>query len=377
MASLTTNILGNPRVIVGLVGALSVLIAGLFGLLVAAWGYAFFLGASFFWGIAIFFSLIFLFTKYIETNKLRRFCRIFFFIGLWLYIYCIASFGGFFTNEAFLGNVDYKYIIFGPTVLAALGVLEYGVYRALITNNRPTFKRYRQFLSRESIDHKSLRRTLIDDVILHKSLYKVSFVRWLRHTLILWGFAFLVLTELIRVVFQEAVPAFGLPDVWHIPGHPVRLIIGFLYDFFGLMVTIGCVIAIGWRIAIGNSEDKKFSDTPTVWFILFVMISGYLVEALRISSEPMDAWYIPIEFVGYLIALPLVGRSDSLMRFYDAFWLIHVIGSCLFMAYIPLKRAIHMFATPFGRLMNSQITLLRAKRRTILSNLSGRDRGES
>ncbi len=140
------------------------------------------------------------------------------------------------------------------------------------------------------------------------------------------------------------------------------------------MVTVGCVIAIGWRIAIGNSEDKKFSDTPTVWFILFVMISGYLVEALRISSEPMDAWYIPIEFIGYLIALPLVGHSDNFMKYYDALWLIHVIGSCLFMAYIPLKRAIHMFATPFGRLMNSQLTLLKTKRRTILSHLNGRSR---
>tara|TARA_B100000686_G_scaffold355387_1_gene474356 strand:- start:30982 stop:32106 length:1125 start_codon:yes stop_codon:yes gene_type:complete len=374
MTNKTTTILGNPRTIVGLLVALGILIAGFWGSLVAAWGYAFFLGASAFWGIAIFFALIFLFTKYIETNKLRRLCKIFFLIGLWSYIYCIASFGGFFTSEAFLGNVDYKYIIFGPTVLAALGILEYGVYRALITNNRPTFNRYRRFLSRESIDHKSLRKTLIDDVILHKSLYKVSFIRWLRHTLILWGFAFLVLTELTRVVFQEAFPAFGLPDVWHIPGHPVRLVIGFLYDFFGLMVTVGCVIAIGWRIAIGNSEEKKFSDTPTVWFILFVMISGYLVEALRISSEPMDAWYIPIEFVGYLIALPLVGHSDNFMKYYDALWLIHVIGSCLFMAYIPLKRAIHMFATPFGRLMNSQLTILRDKRNTILSHLNGRDR---
>ena len=182
-------------------------------------------------------------------------------------------------------------------------------------------------------------------------------------------FSFLVLIEVFRVFFQEALPAFGFRDVWHVPDHPIRLTFGFLYDFFGLMVVAGCVLAIAWRISVQGSEDKKFSDTPTVWFILFVMLSWYMVEALRISASPMDEWYLPFEFVGYLIALPLAGRSESLMKFYDGLWIIHVLGSCLFIAYVPLRRLIHSCATPLGRLMNSQKEMLQDKKRAILSGL--------
>ena len=373
MTTSAKSILQKPATIVGISGATLFLIAGLSGFLVVGWGYGFFLLAALLWGLSIFFSGVFIFTRFIRTALLRKLCKIFFFVGLWAYIYCIASFGGFFTYEAVSGRIEFKYILFGPAILAALGVLEYGIFRALISKNRASFERYRRFISRDAIDQRSIRQTLVDDIILHRSLLSVSFIRWLRHTLILWGFVFLVVIEVFRVFFQEALPAFGFQDVWHIPGHPVRLTFGFLYDFFGLMVVVGCVIAIGWRISVRDSEDKKFSDTPTVWFILFVMLSGYMVEALRISSEPMTAWYIPLEFVGYLMALPLVGRSESLMRFYDALWIIHVIGSCLFIAYVPLRRLIHSCATPFGRLMNSQKQMLYAKKRAILAGLSGRD----
>lgn len=364
-------ILQKPRTIFGISGAALFLIAGLSGLLVVAWGYGFFLTAAAFWGFAIFFSAVFIFTRFVRTELLRKLCKSFFFAGLWAYIYCIAAFGGFFTYEAVAGRVEFRYILFGPAILAALGILEYGIFRALISKNRASFKRYRRFISRDAIDQKSIRKTLVDDIILHKSLFRVSFIRWLRHTLILWGFAFLVLIEVFRVFFQEALPAFGFRDVWHIPDHPVRLTFGFLYDFFGLMVVIGCILAIGWRISVQGSDDKKFSDTPTVWFILFVMLSGYMVEALRISAAPMNEWYIPFEFVGYLMAIPLVERSEDLMQFYDPLWIIHVLGSCLFIAYVPLRRLIHSCATPFGRLMNSQKDMLQKKRRTIIAGLRG------
>ena len=372
MASKAKQVLFKPINLLILFGAVIVLIAGLSGILVSAWGYGFFLSASLLWGASIFFSMVFIFTKFVETKKLRNYCKYFFVAGVWAYVYCLASFGGFFTHEAFSGRVEFKYILFGPAILAALGILEYGIFRALISKNRPSFERYRRFISRDAINVKSIRRTLIDDIILHKTLLSVSFIRWLRHTLILWGFSFLVLIEIFRVFFQEALPAFGFRDVWHVPDHPIRLTFGFLYDFFGLMVVVGCILAIAWRISVQGSEDKKFSDTPTVWFILFVMLSGYMVEALRISASPMDEWYLPFEFVGYLIAIPLAGRSETLMKFYDGLWIVHVLGSCLFIAYVPLRRLIHSCATPLGRLMNSQKEMLQEKKRTVLSGLFGK-----
>jgi len=362
------------RTVGGLIPAVFLLVLGLSGFLTVVWGYAFFVAAAGLWAVAILASGIFIFTHYVDTQKLRGYCKFFFFAGLWSYICCIGAFGGFFTHEAFLGRVELRYILFGPAILAALGVLEYGVYRALITRNRATFDRYRRFISRDRIDVKEMRRVLVDDIILHKSLYRVSFIRWLRHTLILWGFMSLVLLEIFRVLIQEAMPAFGLPDVWHVEAHPVRLSIGFLYDLFGFMVVLGCFLAIAWRISVGNSEEKKFSDTPTVWFLLFVMLSGFVVEAVRIAETDMSATYLRYEFVGYVMAMPLKYFSINLMSFYDTLWIVHVLGSCLFIAYIPLKRLIHAFATPFGRLINSQKGVLTEKKNKILASLSNMNR---
>ncbi len=47
----------------------------------------------------------------------------------------------------------------------------------------------------------------------------------------------------------------------------------------------------------------------------------------------------------------------------------YVFGSCLFIAYVPVKRLIHSCATPMGRLMNSQKGMLEAKRRASISGL--------
>jgi nitrate reductase gamma subunit len=357
----------------GVCVAAAIFIAGLFGWLVSAWGYGLFLAAVALWGGSILLSIIFIFSNFLETERLKKHCRYSFFAGLWAYIYCIAAFGGFFIYEAFAGRVDLKYMLFGPAILTALGILEYGIFRALISKNRATFERYRPFISREKINKKSIRRILVDDIILQKTLYSVSFIRWLRHSLILWGFAFLVLIEMFRVFFQEALPAFGFQDIWHVPNHPVRLTFGFLYDFFGLMVIVGCLLSIGWRISVQGTDDKKFSDTPTVWFLLFVMFSGFIVEALRISGLSMDEPYVAVEFVGYALALMLASKSADLMAFYDLLWIIHVLGSCLFIAYVPMRRLIHSCATPFGRLMNSQKEMLSDKKRAILSGLFGRN----
>ncbi len=358
------------RTVGGLVPAAFLLVFGLSGFLTVTWGYAFFVIAAGLWGIAILAFGTFVFTHCIDTRKLLGYCKFFFFSGLWAYLGCIGAFSGFFAYEAFLGRVELRYMLFGPAILAALGILEYGVYRALISRNRATFERYRRFISRERVNVKQMRRVLLDDIILHKSLYQVSFIRWLRHTLILWGFMLLVLLEILRVFVQEAMPSFGLPDVWHIEEHPIRLSIGFLYDLFGLMVVLGCILAIAWRISVGNSEQKKFSDTPTVWFLLFVMMSGFLVESVRIAETDMSATYLRYEFVGYAMAIPLKHYGISLMSFYDTLWIVHVLGSCLFIAYVPLKRLIHSCATPFGRLINSQKDMLAEKKHKILAALS-------
>ena len=66
----------------------------------------------------------------------------------------------------------------------------------------------------------------------------------------------------------------------------------------------------------------------------------------------------------------MIGPAETgLSGLYDPLWYVHVIGSCLFGAYIPVKRLVHSCATPMGRLMNSQKGLLEAKRKGVVGGL--------
>ena len=233
--------------------------------------------------------------------------------------------------------------------------------------NLPAWKRFGGYLSRELAEPEAMRRTLINDVVLHRSLFQVSAFRWFKHTLIFWGFALMFATELLAVFVREGFPAFGFTDVWEIQSHPVRLSFDFVYDFTGFMVLVGCVLALIWRARVNASDERRFSDTPTAVFLLFVVASGFVVEAIRLSAE--DHASEIVSFVGYPLSWLVPAGVAPGGAGYEALWLIHVLGSCAFIAYVPLRRMVHSCATPMGRLMVSQRRLLAEKKRVVLSGL--------
>lgn len=349
-------------------------IIGLSGGLNAAWGYGLFLVSGALLSASLALLCILVFSHRFDTETLKWNSTWLFILGAWVYLYCVFAFGGYFFYETLQGRMELKWIIFGPVALAALVVLDLGLYRILVQKNLPTYQRYGEFISREQSDPAAMRRTLVDDVLLQKALFSVSGFRWLRHALIFWGFALMFLVELTAVVFREALPAFGLHDIWREPGGVLRLAFNFAFDFFGLMVLVGTVMALVWRVRVSGTEEQKYADTPTVAFLLFVVLSGFLLEAIRIAAAPVQP-YAGAEFVAYAMVSWLPRSALSLAGAYEPLWLIHVIGSCLFIAYVPAKRLVHSCATPVGRLMGSQKTLLAAKRQAVLSGLLMRRSG--
>ena len=364
--------LPSRTVQLGTVAAVSgvLFLGGAVGLLSEVWGYAVLLvSAVLLLGSAALFATFLLSHRFDGESLKAGFIRLFL-IGAAAYVIGVAALGGYFLHETITGRLALKWILFGPAVLGAIIVLDVGIYRLLVEKNLPTYRRYRRFISREASDPASMRQVLFDEVVLQKSLFSVSRLRWLRHTLIFWGFMLLFATELFAVLFREILYSFGWTSLWA-PDHPLRLLFDFAFEVFGLAVLVGCVLAFIWRWSVRGTEEEKFSDTPTALFLFLVVLSGFLVEALRISVGPADA-IAAISFVGYALAA-LLGPAERLYAwFYEPLWWLHVFGSCLFIAYVPVKRLIHSCATPMGRLMNSQKALLEAKRR---ANLAGLFRG--
>lgn len=341
---------------------------GLFGGLSAAWGYGLFLMATLLVGAGAGVFLVFVLTRLFDTDMLAFTFAWLFRLGGWAYVFCVSALAGFFTDEALKGAIDARWIVFGPAALAAIIVLDWGLYRLLVEKNRPTWQRFGHLVSRAASDPGAMRRTMVDDVILHRALFSLSGFRWLKHTLIFWGFALMFAVEIIAVFVREAVPAFGWQDVWQIPGHPLRLAFDFAFDLSGLMVLTGCALALAWRVRVNGTAEQKFTDTPTAVFLFLVVLSGFAVEGLRISAAGMPATDTAA-FAGFAVAALMgePGAGHDAIR--EILWYGHVLGSLAFIAYVPAKRLIHSCATPLGRLMGSQTGLMAAKKEASLKGL--------
>jgi hypothetical protein len=352
--------------VLGVAGAVVLFCAGAFGAVDAGWGYALFLLAgALLAGALVVFGVLAL-SRRGDAGVLASWSRRGFLAGAWAYGWGVSALGGYFARETVLGRMEAHWIAFGLAALAALIVLDVGLYKHLVAYNQVSWRRYRTHLSRTDAEPAAMRRSLIDEVLLQRTLYRTSPLRWWRHTLIFWGFSLLFLTELLAVVFREAVPAFGWRDIWRVPGHPLRAGFEFAFDFFGVIVLLGCALALIWRWRINGTPAQKYSDTPTVLFLLVVVVSGFALEAARIAAEPdtPNAW---ASFAGLAMASAFGPILPAAIR--TPLWYAHAIGACLFIAYVPLGRMVHSCATPLGRLMNSQRQMLAARKLGVLAGL--------
>ena len=358
----------RPSRVVPLFIASLFFVIGLFGFLTEAWGYGFFLLATItlIFGISAF-ALLAL-TSLFDTKSLTQTYKGLLVSGGWFYVLGVAALGGYFSFETLEGRMELKWILFGPTALVSLIILDVGLYKLLVANNKPTWKRFGGLITRAGSQPDLMRKALLDEVIIHRSLFNVSKFRWFKHTLIFWGFAVMFATEIFAVFVREALPAFGAEDIWEDLTHPVRMAFDFAYDFTGLMVMVGCFLALVWRLKVQGTPEQKFSDTPTTLFLFFVVVTGFLLEGARIAAENgIDA--NSASFVGVIFAEFFEQGHRTYERSHMPLWYIHIFASCAFIAYVPAKRLIHSCATPIGRLMNSQTQLLAMKKEASLHGL--------
>lgn len=334
------------------------ILLGLVGASNAAVGYGLFMIATLLIIAGCGLLAMFALTQRFTTEALHRAYVTAFWLGAWCYVFSVSALSGYFVYEALAGRIEWKYIIFGPAALAAIVILDIGIWRVIVQRNLPSIGRYGDLWSRETLDQPALRKTLVNEVVLHRTLFSISPFRWARHQLMFWGFGLMFMVEIVAVGFREAFPAFGWTDVWHQAGHPVRLAFDFAYDFTGLMIMVGCLMALAFRYLVGKDVERKYADTPTTLFLLVVSVSGFLVEGARMALEP-GAPGESASFVGIYFAPLFHGASPV---WHESLWIIHALAACALIAYLPYYRMVHSCATPIGRLVNSQAGLLAAKK---------------
>lgn len=122
---------------------------------------------------------------------------------------------------------------------------------------------------------------LLRDVVLQVDLFKKHRLRWLMHMLIFWGFGLL----LVFHAFEDSVTQHLFSD-YASTLNPFF----FLRNFFGVIVLVGISIALVRRLKI--PAQKKITgrnDLLPLLLLMMIIISGFLLEATQIVSQPIFA----------------------------------------------------------------------------------------
>jgi Fe-S oxidoreductase/nitrate reductase gamma subunit len=108
-------------------------------------------------------------------------------------------------------------------------------------------------------------------------------------------------------------------------------------DSFGILVIVGVLMAAARRyIWKPQRLDNRGDDMVTLLLILVVVVTGFVVEGLRIADTELNvvSWSIWSPG-GYLLAKAFYGAGDSALRsWHVGFWWFHVVLSMGAVVYV-------------------------------------------
>jgi nitrate reductase gamma subunit len=189
--------------------------------------------------------------------------------------------------------------------------------------------------------------------LLIRGILRKSLGRWTIHSFIylpfflrfLIGFILLILSNLFSMS----------PEVarWLDKNDPP---IAFTYDLLGLCVIIGAAAAMMSRYRKSSQRlPSKGEDAIVLGFIGAVIITGFLVEGMRIQVTGLPASVVLYSFVGYPLSLFFGLFPFQWQGVYPYGWYLHAILTGLLMVYLPFSKMFHIVISPMVLLINSLV----------------------
>lgn len=187
------------------------------------------------------------------------------------------------------------------------------------------------------------------DVFIHRKILRERFPG-VAHLFIFWGFV--ALTIATGLVFLQVDVIWPIWKTWFMKD---GFYLGFslFADVFGLLAIVGTLMALTRRYVMQPKWlDEKPEDKLILWFILGVLLTGFIVEGLRIQAteanpqSPMNPyiWFSP---GGRVLAYLFSGMSvETIKPTHVAMWWLHAVAALGFLAFIAYSKLLHIFMAP-------------------------------
>ncbi len=231
-----------------------------------------------------------------------------------------------------------KYLIY-PLFLLAAGVFAYGVYRRiqmwrLGRAERPKGEGSRGWLW-----------ALVD--VFGQRLVWREFWPGLFHVMVFYGFIALFVGTLIVALDAD----FGVDLISG--GGGFYLWFTVVLNIFGAFAILGVLAAFARRSLFRSKYlDHLRDDWLSLVFILVILVSGHLLQALRLAAlQPDWAEYSFLSF--WLARLFWDARPELLAQIHGWVWWGHFLLVQVWIATLPFTKLWHMFAGPLNLLLRS------------------------
>ncbi|OGP62478.1 MAG: hypothetical protein A2V65_12315 [Deltaproteobacteria bacterium RBG_13_49_15] len=193
-------------------------------------------------------------------------------------------------------------------------------------------------------------RALFLDGLLQLQLYRRSTMRWLVHGLIVWPLTLRFGWGMIALIGSLWMPETRFPWLMLNKNHPIC---GFVFDFTGVMIISGAVMAI-----VRNIKDRPMQlpslpkkDRLATGLIGTIVLVGFALEAIRIAMTdfPPGSGYA---FIGNGAGRLFIGMT-GLDSIYGYIWYVHAALAGIFIAYLPFSGMFHIILAPVVLAINA------------------------
>jgi len=197
---------------------------------------------------------------------------------------------------------------------------------------------------------------LVLDGMLHRRLLHTSPLRWAGHLLtfgaffllgifsIITGFASEILHHLLKLE-HPLILIFTLPD------HPF---IALVNEVLGVILLAGLLVLFYRRFIARDPQLRTaFDDRFVIALLLAIVLSGFLLEAVRLLGKGQIGTAPVLGFIGYALYRLLSPVSLHWYGIYLGLFFFH-FGLCdLLLLYLPFSKFAHVLAAPLLTSLNA------------------------